>query len=105
MDLTQKQWAEQSANDPNAVILDVRTPLEWEEGTIPNAVLIDIYRGQGFIDEVSQLDKSKNYYVYCKAGSRSHQACQIMNSLGLMNTYNLTGGFSNWEGPVEVRER
>lgn len=100
MDLTQTQWAAQAQEDDNAVILDVRTPMEWAEGIIPGAIMIDIYRGQGFIDDVSQLDKDKNYYVYCKAGSRSHQACQVMNSLGFLNTYNLLGGFSQWQGPV-----
>lgn len=101
MDLSQNQWAAQAQEDNNAVILDVRTPMEWEEGIIPGAIMIDIYRGQGFIDDVSQLDKDRNYYVYCKAGSRSHQACQVMNSLGFLNTYNLLGGFSQWQGPVD----
>jgi rhodanese-related sulfurtransferase len=46
------------------------------------------------------LDKSKNYYVYCKAGSRSAQACQIMNEMGFDHTFNLEGGFMNWKGDV-----
>ena len=85
-------------NDPEAVILDVRTQDEWDEGIIPGAINIDIYKGQGFIYEVDQLDKNKNYYVYCKAGGRSAQACAIMSQLGFPNTYNLTGGFMQWNG-------
>jgi len=100
MDLSQNEWAEQLKNDPNAVILDVRTPSEWSEGVIPNAAMIDIYRGQGFIYDVDQLDKSKNYYVYCKAGGRSAQACQIMNQLGFEKTFNLLGGMMQWKGEV-----
>lgn len=85
-------------NDPEAVILDVRTQDEWDEGIIPGAINIDIYKGQGFIYEVDLLDKNKNYYVYCKAGGRSAQACAIMSQLGFPNTYNLTGGFMQWNG-------
>lgn len=104
MNLDQKDWLSQLEADPNAVILDVRTQSEWEEGIIRNAIHIDIYKGQGFIYEVDALDKSKNYYVYCKAGGRSAQACSIMNQLGFENTYNLLGGIMEWDGKVIVPE-
>ncbi|GGH40058.1 rhodanese [Mangrovimonas yunxiaonensis] len=100
-DLTQDEWIAQLAKDDNAVILDVRTDEEVEEGIIPNSKHIDIYMGQGFIDEVEKLDKSKNYYIYCRSGNRSGQACAIMNQLGFENTSNLLGGFSEWEGEIE----
>lgn len=100
MDLHQHQWATQLQTDKNAVILDVRTADEVAEGIVPNALHIDIFLGQGFIDHVQQLDANKNYYVYCKAGGRSAQACAIMNQLGFKNTYNLIGGFSQWQGEV-----
>ncbi|WP_136466289.1 rhodanese-like domain-containing protein [Flagellimonas onchidii] len=99
-DLSQEEWEEQLENDTNAFILDVRTPVEVEEGYIPRATNIDIYLGQEFLDEIEKLDKSKNYYVYCRSGNRSAQACAIMNSVGIENTYNLEGGFMNWEGEV-----
>lgn len=104
MNLSQKEWAEQLKNDPNAVILDVRTEDEWKEGFIPNAVFNDIYKGQGFIYRLEELDKTKNYYVYCKAGGRSSQACSIMNQIGFENTYNLDGGFMNWQGDIAFEE-
>ncbi|WP_127141010.1 rhodanese-like domain-containing protein [Flagellimonas marinaquae] len=99
-DLSQEEWAEQLQNDDNAFILDVRTPEEVEEGYIPGATNIDIYLGQEFMDELEKLDKSKNYYVYCRSGNRSGQACALMNSIGIANAYNLEGGFMNWEGEV-----
>ena len=99
-DLSQEEWEEQLENDDNAVILDVRTEEEVEEGYIPGAINIDIYLGQEFIEELEKLDKSKNYYVYCRSGNRSGQACAIMNSIGFENAYNLEGGFMNWEGEV-----
>lgn len=99
-DLSQEEWAAQAATDENAVFLDVRTDDEVAEGYIPNAKHIDIYLGQGFLDELNTLDKSKTYYVYCRSGNRSAQACAIMNSIGFENTNNLLGGFSEWEGEV-----
>ncbi|QLE01672.1 rhodanese-like domain-containing protein [Galbibacter sp. BG1] len=99
-DLTQEEWAAQLKEDGNAVVLDVRTDEEVEEGYIPKAIQIDIYKGQGFLDEVEKLDKSKNYYVYCRSGKRSAQACMLMNQLGFENTHNLLGGFMEWEGEV-----
>jgi rhodanese-related sulfurtransferase len=100
MNLRQEDWVSQLEADSNAVILDVRTKEEWDEGIIPNAINIDIYKGQGFIYQIEELDKSKNYYVYCKAGGRSAQACNVMNQLGFENTYNLLGGMMEWNGEV-----
>ncbi|MDF4223423.1 MULTISPECIES: rhodanese-like domain-containing protein [Maribacter] len=97
-DLSQQDWEEQLEKDSNAVILDVRTEEEVEDGIIPNAINIDIYKGQEFVAELEKLDKTKNYYVYCRSGARSGQACAIMNNLGFDKTYNLQGGFMNWEG-------
>ena len=103
MNLSQEDWIAQLESDPNAVILDVRTEDECNEGIIPNAINIDIYKGQGFIYELEELDKSKNYYVYCKAGGRSEQACHIMNQLGFNTTFNLVGGVMQWKGETVVR--
>ncbi|WP_339917040.1 rhodanese-like domain-containing protein [Yeosuana marina] len=100
-DLTQDEWVEQLENDGKAVILDVRTDAEVAEGIIPNAIHIDIYRGQDFVSEIEKLDKNKNYYVYCRSGNRSGQACKIMNQLGFENAYNLIGGMLQWEGDIE----
>lgn len=100
-DLTQEEWEEQLENDDNAVILDVRTAEEVEEGYIPDAINIDIRSGQDFLDEIGKLDKSKSYYVYCRSGARSGQACAIMDDMGFEKAYNLEGGFMNWEGEVE----
>ncbi|MDH7913224.1 rhodanese-like domain-containing protein [Winogradskyella sp. SYSU M77433] len=99
-DLSQKDWVNQLENDNNSVILDVRTQEEVNDGFIPNAINIDIYKGQGFVYELEELDKTKNYYVYCRSGARSAQACAIMNQLGFENAYNLLGGFNEWQGDV-----
>ncbi|MBN9283831.1 MULTISPECIES: rhodanese-like domain-containing protein [Flavobacterium] len=104
MDITQEKWWSEAQQDENAVILDVRTVDEWNQGIIPGAVNIDIYKGQGFIYQVDELDKSKNYYIYCRSGGRSSQACSLMQQLGFTNTYNLIGGIMDWAGPVVMPE-
>ncbi|GGW22810.1 rhodanese-like domain-containing protein [Arenibacter certesii] len=99
-DLSQEEWSAQLESDQNAFILDVRTPEEVEEGYIPNMTNLDIRMGQEFITELEKLDKSKNYYVYCRSGQRSGQACALMNKLGIENAYNLEGGIMNWQGEI-----
>lgn len=100
--LTQQEWRNQLEKDDNAIILDVRTSLEVEEGYIPNAKNLDIMNAGSFMDGAKELDPSKNYYVYCKAGSRSAQACMILNTIGFNNTFNLMEGFSEWDGETTI---
>lgn len=101
MNLQQQEWWNQFLTDENGVIIDVRTEEEVNNGKIPGSINCDIYKGQGFVYQVDELDKSKNYYVYCAAGVRSANACGVMQQLGFENTYNLIGGFSQWDGPIE----
>jgi rhodanese-related sulfurtransferase len=100
MNLTQEDWVSQFEADENAVLLDVRTEAEYNDGSIPNAINLDIYQGQAFMENLETMDKSKNYYVYCRSGARSAKACEIMNSIGFENAYNLLGGFLEWDGEV-----
>lgn len=81
-----------------SVILDVRTPGEWAEGVQRNAVLLNIMDGNNFINQVKSMDQSKSYFVYCRGGNRSAQACMIMDELGFKQTYNLIGGMMAWDG-------
>ena len=99
-DLSQNEWAKALTEQPQAVVLDVRTEEEFESGYIPNAINIDIQMGNIFIDEINTLNKNKSYYVYCRSGARSAQAVQLMRDLGFNETYNLLGGILDWEGEV-----
>lgn len=98
--LTQDQWKEGVQKDDNAVILDVRTEEEFIEGYIPNARNLDIHKSEEFMEEIEKMDKSKNYYVYCRSGARSGQACAIMQQQGFDDAYNLMGGITEWEGEI-----
>ena len=85
----------------NAVILDVRTTSEYQEGHVPGAVLLDVKQTDAFRAAAAKLDPAKTYLVYCKTGRRSHLATVILKELGFQKVYDLKGGFSNWTGPVE----
>jgi rhodanese-related sulfurtransferase len=100
MDLTQEDWVSQFEADQNAVILDVRTEAECNQGIIDSSINIDIYKELEFVAAIEALDKNKNYYVYCRSGVRSANACAIMNELGIKNTYNLLGGIIEWNGDI-----
>lgn len=76
-------------------VLDVRTPGEVAEGTIPGAVVIDI-NDADFESRVNELDRTKPVYVYCKAGGRSAQATEIMMKNKFSKVYNLDGGIMAW---------
>jgi rhodanese-related sulfurtransferase len=97
--INQSQWQQLIAEDSNAVILDVRTPGECAEGIQANAIQMNIQNTGKFIQDIDKLDKSKTYYVYCRSGGRSGQACMLMNAKGF-KTYNLSGGMLNWTGSV-----
>lgn len=97
----QEEWRKLLAEDKDAVIIDVRTREEFESGYLKNAELIDIMQPQSFMDSVNKLDKNKNYYMYCRSGNRSGQACQVLDARGFKNTYNLEGGMLDWNGEIE----
>lgn len=97
-DLTQQQWSDQLENDDEAVIIDVRTDAEFEAGYIPGALQIDIFNGAEFLKRAKALNPEKNYYLYCRSGARSGQACMLLNSVGVKNAYNLKGGIMEWKG-------
>jgi rhodanese-related sulfurtransferase len=81
----------------NEIIVDVRTPEEYQSGHLVNATLINYYDSD-FKEQISKLDKSKPVYVYCKAGVRSAKAANILRESGFKEVYDLQGGFDAWSG-------
>lgn len=98
--LSKEEWKKAIAEDTNAVILDVRTPAECEEGIQPNAIQLNFLDGGAFMSGIEKLDPSKNYYVYCRSGGRSSAACGAMDGKGFSTTYNLLGGMMSWDGEI-----
>jgi rhodanese-related sulfurtransferase len=87
---------EKLRTDKKNVVLDVRTPKEFQAGHIPGAVNIDV-NAPDFPEKVAKLEKNKNYLVHCGAGVRSAKACDKMSHLAFPKLYNLEGGFKAWE--------
>jgi rhodanese-related sulfurtransferase len=78
------------------VILDVRTPEEYAEGYIDQAVLMNYY-DDSFESGLKKLDKNKTYFVYCAAGGRSHSALEDMQKAGFTKVIELGGGITAWK--------
>ena len=87
---------EENSDNPDFVILDVRTADEFSAGHIENAVNLDYY-SDSFIEELAQLDTEKTYLIYCGSGERSSDTLDIVEQLDFMEVYNLTGGMTAWE--------
>ncbi len=100
-ELAPDAWAELQEQTSESVILDVRTAEEFESGYIKGALNMDIRGGADFLASIESLDKSKSYFVYCRSGARSGQACQLMSQMGFSAVYNLDGGVLAWEGDLE----
>jgi len=83
-------------NNPDFVIIDVRTPEEFAEEHIENATNMDFY-SETFRDELNNLDKNKTYLIYCKVGGRSGSALDIMAELNFKEAYNILGGINQWK--------
>jgi phage shock protein E len=82
-------------DDPRFVVLDVRTPEEFESGYIQRALNLNYY-DPGFSDALQTLDKSATYLVYCRAGTRSAAAVRLIQELGFCCLYELDGGVLAW---------
>jgi len=92
--LSSKDFIEKYKSTQNAVLVDVRTPAEFEAGNIPGSINID-FENSNFENEIKKLDTSKIYFIYCRSGNRSSKALPIMQRNGIKNIYDLQGGISN----------
>lgn len=81
--------------DPNTVILDVRTPEEFNLGHIENAVLIDC-RNEEFKNQLNKFDSAKTYLIYCRTGARSASTLEYLKDLKFKNLFDLNGGITHW---------
>lgn len=89
------EWKEKMKSEPG-IVLDVRTPGEFAEGIIDNAVNMDM-NGENFEKQIETLDKNKTIYVYCRSGKRGTTAMNIMKEKGFKKIYNLEGGILAWK--------
>ena len=81
--------------ESDVIVLDVRTAAEFNESHLSNSVNIDVL-GDYFSADVSALDKTKSYAIYCRSGKRSVDASEAMDQMGFSATFNLNGGIIEW---------
>ena len=82
--------------NPDFVILDVRTPEEFSDGHIENAINLDYYSAR-FKEELAGLVKDKVYLTYCRSGARSERTVAIMEDLDFTQVYDMTYGLNQWK--------
>jgi len=87
---------QENKDNPNFVILDMRTPEEFFGEYIENAVNLDYY-SDTFRNDLDKLDKNKTYLIYCRSGRRSENALNIMKELDFREVYNMLGGVVKWK--------
>ncbi len=80
----------------DVVLLDVRTPAEYEQGFIADAQLMN-FNSPEFANQLENLDKAKTYLIYCRSGGRSGRALNLMLESGFLNVFDLQGGILAWE--------
>jgi len=82
--------------DKKGMLLDIRTSEEYAEDRIETAINIDFY-AVDFEKQLESLDKTVPYFIYCRTGSRTKSALEIMRKIGFKEVYDLKGGLIAWE--------
>ncbi|SFA71456.1 Rhodanese-related sulfurtransferase [Lentibacillus halodurans] len=83
-----------------AQLIDVREPNEFEKGHILGARNIPLTQMK---QRLVELRKDKPVYLYCKGGSRSARAAQLLHKKGYNDINQLKGGFKKWTGKVKTK--
>jgi phage shock protein E len=80
----------------NGVLIDVRTPEEFQAERIRGAINIDVMAAT-FTSQIESLDKTRAYFLYCGIGKRSAKAAGIMKEAGFTKVYDLEKGLGEWK--------
>ena len=102
MQISQEEASRMMEEDPNAIILDVRTQEEYAEGHIPGAICIP---NETIADQMPEglPDLEQRILVYCRSGNRSKQAAQKLADMGYTNVHEF-GGIIDWTGDIVTGE-
>ena len=94
---TPQQLNSVRAADPAAILIDVRTPAEFQEVHAKGAVNIPLDRFKAAeVISSHKLESEKPVYMICKMGGRSQKACDALSKAGLNSAVNVTGGTDAW---------
>ena len=95
-DLSPEAFESMLQKNPDAQLVDVRTPEEFQSGYIAGAKNLNIYDAD-FAQQIAQLDKNKPVMVYCAKGGRSATAAEQLKQAGFLQVYDLSGGMMAWK--------
>ncbi|WP_188501982.1 rhodanese-like domain-containing protein [Pontibacter amylolyticus] len=87
---TEYKQHHEKIDNQEVMLVDVRTPAEFEAGHLDKTQHADFLSGE-FEKEMQNWDKDKTYYLYCASGNRSGKAAKLMEEAGFKNVYNIGG--------------
>jgi rhodanese-related sulfurtransferase len=90
-----RETFDRGKSDSSVLLLDVRTPREFESGHIEKAILIPVQELEQRIGELDQY-RGKTIIAYCRSGNRSGTAAQILGKNGF-TAFNMEGGVIKWK--------
>lgn len=93
--ISQDALLEQLRNGENPVILDVRTPREYQQGHVPGAVNLPYQQIGRRLAELQEF-KDREVVVYCEVGPRSRVAQSMLQQAGFTDVRHLAGDMAGW---------
>ena len=96
------QGVQEFQNQESAVLLDVRTPQEYQDGHIPGSHNVPLQQ----LNNVEEIAEKKDtlLYVYCHSGVRSRQAVGTLKQMGYTNVHNI-GGITAYRGELKKTKK
>lgn len=89
--LPAKEYLQKIEAMPDALVVDLRTPLEYKISHHPRAININFL--YNFKAQIAQLDPAKPIFITCLTAHRSPYAALLLKELGFKEIYDLKGGF------------
>lgn len=80
--------------NPNAILLDVRSKQEYEEGHLSGSIPLCLYDIEKQANKILP-NKAQTIIAYCSSGNRSREAQEMLEMMGYENVYNLKGGLDD----------
>lgn len=98
--ITSEELKEKFDNDEEFVLLDVRDLFEANISNFSRETLPIPF--EELEDKVSELNKEREYVVFCRSGSSSKDACKLLTEKGFKNVKTLKGGINEWAKKIDT---
>lgn len=93
-DITAAKAAQMLKAESPPIIIDIRTPREFQKGHLKKAQLVDYQKD--FEKKLSKLDRTQTYIFHCQSGGRSTRALPVWKKLGFTKVHHLKSGYLGW---------